>query len=231
MKMITEIVGMTAVALVIIMGVKTVSNGATEHAPRFEGWPITSEDHPITEVSDEMEETLSIADGAPDPEWRARLRDAGVNPNSADEVASYREQLQRRVESSIQARWAVLQEEGRTYSNVQALRVVDGDTLDVRLDVHGDGHAEVERLRLYKIDTIEAHDPGGEKATAALKRMAGERVTIWVPTEESEYGTRIERGKFGRPLAILYPPETETTTEGLYAVRSFNEQLAKEHGK
>ena len=58
----------------MVVLVCTMSDGATERAPRFEGWPIQSEDHPITAESKDLTETLDRLDsGAPDPEWRAML--------------------------------------------------------------------------------------------------------------------------------------------------------------
>ena len=72
-------------------------------------------------------------------------------------------------------------------------RVVDGDTLTVTLE--GD---EI-RVRLWGIDAPEKAQPGGEKATHALRRMAppGTKTTVHP----------VETDKYGRMVAVMGPQE------------------------
>jgi endonuclease YncB( thermonuclease family) len=76
-------------------------------------------------------------------------------------------------------------------------RVVDGDTLTVILE--GD---EI-RVRLWGIDAPEKAQPGGEKATHALQRMAppGTRTTVHP----------VETDRYGRMVAVMGPRKSWST--------------------
>lgn len=194
---------------------------------------------PITSQSEWYRKSLEAdarhASGEPDPAWVAELTEAGIAYGDLEATEAYRAQLLRRQETAAQARWKILQEPGAVYA-AEPLRVIDGDTLDVRIDLEGDGHAEVERLRLYGIDTVERHEPGGAEAAEALTEyVTTQPLTLWVPTRETDYGVQPERGKYGRLLAVIYagnpPAGWDTVEAALYQTTCVNEELARAWGK
>jgi endonuclease YncB( thermonuclease family) len=75
-------------------------------------------------------------------------------------------------------------------------RVVDGDTVDVRLD---GGRAE--RVRVLGIDTPERGDCGSAAATAATRQLAGGRHVTLVGD-----ATQDTRDRYGRLLAYVWLP-------------------------
>lgn len=78
------------------------------------------------------------------------------------------------------------------------VRVVDGDTLDVRCP----GNPRVERVRLLGLDAPERGDPGAAAARDRLARASGGRVTL---TLRGLPETPIRDG-FGRLLATEISP-------------------------
>ena len=84
----------------------------------------------------------------------------------------------------------------------RVLRVVDGDTLDIEIDL-GWSLKFTERVRLAEVDTPEARGPEraeGMKATAFVQG--------WVDRNEGEcliHSTEYARGKYGRTIAVVYP--------------------------
>ena len=78
-------------------------------------------------------------------------------------------------------------------------RVVDGDTIDVRVG------SRVERVRLIGMDTPERGDCYSSQATAALSRLvARKRVTLLGDA------TQTRRDRYGRLLAYVSPPAEST---------------------
>ena len=83
---------------------------------------------------------------------------------------------------------------------VKILRVVDGDTVDVDIDLGFGVWMHKERVRLYGIDTPEsrtrdlAEKALGKKASARLKALCGKKLKI----------KSLGKGKYGRILAIPY---------------------------
>lgn len=73
-------------------------------------------------------------------------------------------------------------------------RVVDGDTVDVWLDL-GFRVSVHQRLRLFGIDTPEKGQPGWREATELLKTMLPEGSAITVETEKGD--------KYGRWIASV----------------------------
>jgi micrococcal nuclease len=74
--------------------------------------------------------------------------------------------------------------------------VVDGDTIDVRIDAR-----RTERVRLIGIDTPEVGDCGAAAATSAATRLAsGARVVL------RGDGTQDTRDRYGRLLAYVWLP-------------------------
>ena len=84
-------------------------------------------------------------------------------------------------------------------------RVVDGDTIDVTLDLGFNVFLKKQRCRLAGIDTPEsrtrdlAEKKLGLQAKARLTELCGERLKI----------KSLGRGKFGRILAIPYTNDNE----------------------
>jgi micrococcal nuclease len=86
-------------------------------------------------------------------------------------------------------------------------RVVDGDTLDLMIDLGLSTHRK-ERVRLYGIDTPEVYGVKKESEEYARGKAASDRTkelvegkTIWVRT------IRDKKGKYGRYLAEVYIDE------------------------
>lgn len=77
------------------------------------------------------------------------------------------------------------------------IRVVDGDTVDLRLDLGLDISLNL-RVRLSGIDAPERGKPGGSEATAWLSEKLKPRVDVLVKTEKDR------REKYGRYLATIY---------------------------
>lgn len=84
----------------------------------------------------------------------------------------------------------------------QVVNVVDGDTVDVRVN------GQVERVRLIGIDTPESVDPrqtvecfGREAAAKAAELLAGQTVLL-----EAD-GSQADRDRFGRLLRYLWLPD------------------------
>jgi endonuclease YncB( thermonuclease family) len=71
-------------------------------------------------------------------------------------------------------------------------RVVDGDTLQVRL---GSGP---ETVRLYGVDTPEAHAPFGREATRALRTLVGRGALQLQPVTDDPYD------RYDRLVAVVY---------------------------
>jgi len=72
------------------------------------------------------------------------------------------------------------------------LRVVDGDTLVVRLS------SGTIRVRLYGIDAPEHNQPGGFEATAALKSLVGNARVDIEPVSQDRYNRMVARVLRGR---------------------------------
>ena len=94
---------------------------------------------------------------------------------------------------------------------VKIKRVVDGDTVDVDIDLGFGVWMCNERVRLYGIDTPESRinikkyperkreKELGLKAKQRLKVLCGKKVLIEV----------VDKGKYGRPLINIFTGETE----------------------
>ena len=76
---------------------------------------------------------------------------------------------------------------------VTVLRVIDGDTIEVRW------RGRPERVRLLRIDTPERGRHGYDEATRALERLVGGREVVL----EFERPGRVERDKYDRLLAYV----------------------------
>mgnify|MGYP001567954800 CR=1 FL=1 len=77
------------------------------------------------------------------------------------------------------------------------IRVVDGDTVDLRVDL-GFGMGLNDRFRLAGIDAPERGKPGGSEATAWLTEKFSTRAEIIIKTRKDS------REKYGRYLAEIF---------------------------
>ena len=108
----------------------------------------------------------------------------------------------------------------RTYIyRAEVVKVIDGDTLDVRIDVGFDTHI-YKRLRLLGVDTWELRGDEREKGLEAKyfveSRLKVSRNMIWVQTVMDG------QGKYGRLLAWVW-------TETILGPNMLNKALL-EHG-
>ncbi len=83
----------------------------------------------------------------------------------------------------------------------ELIRVVDGDTVDLVIDLGFDTQRK-ERFRLYGIDAPEMNTAAGKEAKAWLIGILGPYGAIYVQT--IQLSTKAKRDKYGRFLAVLY---------------------------
>lgn len=81
------------------------------------------------------------------------------------------------------------------YGVVECVRVVDGDTVDLRIDL-GFYLTAALRFRLLGVDTPERGQPGWAEATDFARQWIAARTTLRVQTHKSD--------SFGRWLGDLY---------------------------
>lgn len=76
------------------------------------------------------------------------------------------------------------------YEHVEVLRVLDGDTVELKIDMGNRTHW-VEKFRLYGIDTPEIHGPtkeAGEAAANRLRELLAGGVTLAETLKPDKYG-------------------------------------------
>jgi micrococcal nuclease len=83
----------------------------------------------------------------------------------------------------------------------ELVRVVDGDTVDLIIDL-GFDTSRKERFRLYGIDAPEVNTLAGKAAKAWLEDALMPLGAIYVQTIQLE--TKAKRDKYGRFLAVLF---------------------------
>jgi micrococcal nuclease len=83
----------------------------------------------------------------------------------------------------------------------ELIRVVDGDTVDLIIDL-GFDTSRKERFRLYGVDAPEMNTLAGKAAKAWLWEALQPLESIYVQTIQLE--TKAKRDKYGRFLAVLY---------------------------
>jgi micrococcal nuclease len=88
----------------------------------------------------------------------------------------------------------------------ELVRVVDGDTVDLIIDL-GFDTSRKERFRLYGIDAPELNTLAGKAAKAWLWEALQPLEAIYVQT--IQLSTKAKRDKYGRFLAVLYKSESE----------------------
>ena len=97
------------------------------------------------------------------------------------------------------------------------VRVVDGDTIDVDIDLGFDTWRCGERIRLYGVDTPECRTRDADEKAAGF--LAKEFVEDTLHVGETYTLTTKEKGKFGRYLGVIM----------LSDKTSINAALVKEH--
>lgn len=111
--------------------------------------------------------------------------------------------------------------EDRFHRQVILIRVVDGDTLDVEIDL-GWSTKLKERIRLEGLDTPEINKKAEKKAGQWVKerveKIIGKNTAITITSLAYDRTGQV-RGKYGRTSAVVY-----LTAEGL----CLNEYLLKE---
>jgi endonuclease YncB( thermonuclease family) len=99
-------------------------------------------------------------------------------------------------------------------------KVVDGDTLDVRIDLGFDVWA-VQRIRLRGIDTPEINTPEGRRATRFVKKAVGKLPFVVVRTYKTD--------KYARYVAdLFYDPAGQDKQEVYLKGRFLNQELLDE---
>jgi micrococcal nuclease len=83
----------------------------------------------------------------------------------------------------------------------ELIRVVDGDTVDLIIDL-GFDTSRKERFRLYGIDAPEMNTAEGKAAKAWLQEALKPLEAIYV--QAIQLSTKAKRDKYGRFLAVLY---------------------------
>ena len=88
------------------------------------------------------------------------------------------------------------------------LRVVDGDTVDVDIDLGFGVWLRKERIRLYGIDTPESRTRDLVEKVFGLK--AKEKVQNWLPVGSTQVlqSEKDSAGKFGRILGEIFDPDS-----------------------
>jgi micrococcal nuclease len=87
-----------------------------------------------------------------------------------------------------------------TYKVAGVVRVVDGDTVDLQLDL-GFHTRSVQRFRLLNVDTPERGQPGWAECTDFLK--------FWLATHSNLTALTFKTDSFGRWLALIVDGEGE----------------------
>ena len=105
------------------------------------------------------------------------------------------------------------------------VRVVDGDTVDIDIDLGFDVWLKKQRIRLYGVDTPESRtrDLEEKKYGLAAKKFVEKRLPVG---SKQTLRTRLDdRGKFGRILGEFV---LTTQWEGKDIPTTINEQLVRE---
>jgi micrococcal nuclease len=93
------------------------------------------------------------------------------------------------------------------------IRVVDGDTIDVVIDLGFDSRTK-QRVRLYGIDTPESRTKNKEEkalglaSKARLKDLVENASSVWIKTYREK-----GKGKFGRCLGIVFADDVNVNDQ------------------
>ena len=109
---------------------------------------------------------------------------------------------------------------------VRIVKVVDGDTVDVDIDLGFDVWLKNQRVRLYGIDTPESRtrDLEEKKYGKAATAYLTEKLKIGTPVLRS-YGS----GKFGRILGEFWIIEESHDMPGMEVKTNINQMMIEDH--
>lgn len=113
----------------------------------------------------------------------------------------------------------------------QITRIIDGDTVEVLLDLGLDTFHKV-KLRLARVDTPETYGVKKESAEYKAGKIATAFVEEWVKKTNSQIKVitiKDKKGKYGRYLAEVYAVEGDNKDQNLNDVL-LSEGLAKPYG-
>ena len=79
---------------------------------------------------------------------------------------------------------------------VQVLRVIDGDTIEVMAGSKLFRQPHRERIRLYGMDAPESSQTGGKESTSHLSRLIGTNPKIWL--------VRMDTDQYGRTVGLIH---------------------------
>ena len=79
---------------------------------------------------------------------------------------------------------------------VQVLRVIDGDTIEVMTGSKLFRQPHKERIRLYGMDAPESSQTGGKESTSHLSRLMGTNPKIWL--------VRMDTDQYGRTVGLIH---------------------------
>jgi len=106
----------------------------------------------------------------------------------------------------------------------KVVRVVDGDTIDVDIDLGLDVTLRKQRLRLADIDAPERYHEDGDRATTWLRHKLFFREKL--EDEGVCYIQTYKKGSFGRYLATIWL--TEDDYDGNLISTTLNDMMVKE---
>ncbi len=94
----------------------------------------------------------------------------------------------------------------RYWYGAEVLKVIDGDTLDLRIDLGFDIHHKI-RVRLYGVNTPESRTSNKEEKALGVK--AKDFTSDWLTSHKWVYVNTIpdKNDKYGRILAKIYSSE------------------------
>lgn len=108
-------------------------------------------------------------------------------------------------------------------------RVVDGDTMDVEVDL-GFDIVTSQRIRLLGVDTPETYRPSCEAERAhgeeAKRFVAGACLGMKCKLVTD----RDRKGKYGRYLGVVFPPGSETSINDLLRAKGFSKRESYAEG-
>ena len=78
---------------------------------------------------------------------------------------------------------------------VKLLRIIDGDTVEIQRPGAFLRTPPKERIRLWGIDAPESSQQGGNQSTKYLRRLIGNRHSIWL--------TRMDTDQYGRVVGVI----------------------------
>jgi micrococcal nuclease len=97
------------------------------------------------------------------------------------------------------------------------LRIVDGDTVHLRLDLGCDIRIDLTG-RLARIDTPEMNTDEGKAAKEALRALLDQYCPAWVCVVRTE---KDRREKYGRYLVNLYAAKKVGTSDELFCLNDY----------